>query len=73
MAGQVRIFKGEHEAVEKAINRWLDDGPDGRQVVSVMPLTVTEGQVSMMMMYQDPPANGKAPGLVVPKMRAEVH
>lgn len=60
---QVKIFAGEHEKVEKAINRWSDDTP-GAEIVSIMPLPAEKGDVTLMFIY-----NTTVRGITVPKIQ----
>lgn len=63
---QVKIFSGQPEAVERAINRWADDG-GRRNVNMIVPMQPPgDGDVAIMIVFTPlAPATG-APKLAVP-------
>lgn len=63
---QVKLFSGDHEKVERAINRWADDG-SARQIVSIMPLPAEKGDVALMFIF-----NPVIPGVVVPTSKIQM-
>lgn len=64
-----KLFAGEPEKVARAFNRWSGDGVP-RQIISILPLHVTEG-VGFMIIFNTPEP---APiGKIVPVAGSIVH
>lgn len=55
---QVKLFAGKPDTVERAINRWADDG-SRRDVNMMLPLpSPVEGDVAVMIVFTLPPSPG---------------
>lgn len=64
---QVRVFAGKPDNVERAINRWADDG-GRRDVNMMMPLPPpSEGDVAVMIVFTPLPPTAPASKLAVPR------
>lgn len=50
----VKVFQGQPDKVEKAMNAWEQSGGE-RHIGAVVPMPTSDGDLAVMIFYQDAP------------------